>query len=156
MGIQVANLGQALIPLMAAGPTTLPYGPTTSAALVPAFVAPCNGRLAYAEIVVAVAAAAGDSTDLKETVKFEKRGVAGATGPTAISTEVAVADVNLAPDYLPAAGTVLKIPGLTGNHCVAGELLNMYWTETGTKGTGTRATFNVVKVVFEADAFIGN
>jgi len=103
---------------------------------------------------VAVAGVAGTSTDLKETLKLQKRGVTGAVSAVVVTTEVPVVDVNLTPDLLPAAGTEIVCVGLPGNHCVEGEVLEAVWTETGTIGTGTRAQIGALQVIYEADSHL--
>lgn len=129
---------------------TYPYAPTTSAT-VAKFTAPKSGRLKQLTAMVAVAGTAGNSTDLKETLKLNKCGVTGAVSAVAISNEVSLVDINLTPDLLLAAGTEVKLLGLSGNRLVKGEVIDLAWTETGTIGTATRATFTILSMEFEAD-----
>jgi len=130
--------------------TTYPYAPTTTAT-VTKFTAPKSGKLKQLTAMVAVAGTAGNSTDLKETLKLNKRGVTGAVAAVAISSEVSLVDINLTPDLLLAAGAEVKLVGLSGNRLVKGEVIDLAWTETGTIGTATRATFTILALEFEAD-----
>lgn len=132
-------------------PGTVVLAPTVSAVLAPKWVCPVPGRVKALVLTVIVAAVAGDSTDLKDTVHVDKRGITGAVGAVAVTDKVSLCDCNLTPDYYPAAGTRLLSLGKSGNHCVRGEVLEPYWTETGTKGTTARPTFSIAALIFEPD-----
>lgn len=150
--IRGVNTKEALlIPNVSA--TVPPHAPTTTATVL-RFVMPKSGKLKAVTCIVAAAGTAGNSTDLKETLKVNKRGVTGAVSAVAISAEVSLVDLNLTPDLILASGTVVNLPGLSGNRAVKGEICDLVWTETGTLGTATRATFSVLGIEFEADSNI--
>lgn len=154
MGIAGRNLKQMFL-YPAGGPVNaaLPFAPTTTAVLAPRYVAPCNGKLVYAEICIAVASAIGNSVDVLDTLKIDRRGVSGAA--TAVNIAAAVNLLKAAAtSQIRAAGELVKLLGLAGNHLVAGEIFEFPYTETGTLGTGTRATFQITRVLFEADAYM--
>jgi hypothetical protein len=139
--------------LAGSGPqnAALPFAPTVTAVVLPKYVAPQGGRIKTVEIVVAVAGAVGNSTDLLETLVMNKRGLTGAVSAVAITqTKTVFSAVTGA--LVPApVGTVIQLFGLSGVSVVKGEILELQWTETGTLGTATRPTFNVTKVNFEAN-----
>ena len=148
--IRPANVRECILPFTVP-PATAVLTPTTTATLAPRWTCPVPGKVKGLVIVTIANAAAGNSTDLKDTLVLNKRGDSGGGSSTAVTEVVSIMDLTLTPDLIRAAGTKLVILGLVGNHCVKGEVLEAVWTETGTVGTATRSQINILGVVFEAD-----
>jgi hypothetical protein len=128
----------------------LPFAPTTTAIVLPKYVAPQGGRIKVLELVIAVAGAVGNSVDLLETLVLNKRGLTGAVTAAAV-TQLKTIFSAVTGALVPApAGQVIQLFG-NGISIIKGEILEAQWTETGTLGTATRPTFNISKVVFEAN-----
>jgi hypothetical protein len=68
-----------------------------------------------------------------------------------VTADAVVKDQTLTPDDLPVAGTVRRGSALNiaGNVFGEGHIIDIHYNETGTIGTGTRATFNLLGVLYE-------
>lgn len=128
--------------------TVPPHAPT-AAAVIARTVAKRPGRVKGLVVCVAVAGTPGNSTDFKQVVRV--RNAAQGAGTTVITDDAVLADMNTAPDTLPAAGTILKALGLSSAADVqAGQILEVHYSESGTIGTATRATFSIVDLLYES------
>lgn len=150
MSLTPKNTKIITIPLLNVSATVPPHAPTTTA-VVARFTMQKAGVIKRAAAIVAVAGTAGNSADLKDTLKINKRGVTGAVAAVAVTSEVSLIDVTQTPDLILAAGARVNMEGLPGNHCVEGEICDVQWTETGTINTGTRPTFNILAIEVEFD-----
>lgn len=147
--INLKNVREASLPYTLA-PATVVLAPTTTATLAPRWVCPVAGRVKGLVLTTVVASAIGNSVDVKDTVHVSKRGITGSVGAVLVTAAPALLDA--AAVITKAAGQEVIVLGLAGNHCVQGEVLEAVWTETGTLGTGTRPTFSIAGLIFEADS----
>ena len=129
-----------------------PHDPGDTDVVIARAVAPVAGKVKALVIVQAVVPTAGNSSDFKQTLSVRNAGVGGG-GSAVITDVIVIMDVSLTPDLLPAAGTVFVAVG-TGAQVAKGEILEVYHTATGTVGTANPAEFNIVDIIYEANAHL--
>ena len=129
-----------------------PHDPGDTDVVIARTVAPVDGKVKALVIAVAVVPTAGNSSDFKQTLSVRDAGFGGA-GSTIITDVIVIMDLNLTPDFLPAAGTVFIAVG-TGAIVQKGTVLEVYHTATGTVGTANPTEFNIVDLIYEADAHL--
>lgn len=152
-GIGQRNKREILLQPVNVSATVPPHAPT-SAAVVARCVAPVPGRVKGIAVCIAVAGTAGNSTDFKQVVRCRDANAPG-SGTTVVTSDAVLMDLNLTPDDLPAAGTIRRGMRLsTAADLAQGDIIDIHYSESGTIGTATRATFNIVGVIFEASGHL--
>jgi len=164
-GIRLINEREVLIPFAAIDSATNPtartaatspiYAPTADKDAVCSIASWINGRIKAFKGIIAAVGVAGNSVDLKEQWWFSNKGLNFAADVQA-TDKLTIMDLNLAPDYLPVAGTeftVLGLPGANGR-IRSGDILALEFDTAGTLGTATRALFTPLALILEADVSI--
>ena len=164
-GIRLANQRQVLIEMSimdtSADPTA--RGATTCGVLQPtgdkagigACIAPFNGKVVAWVGVIAAAGVANTGTALKEEWWLENKGVAFG-GSTQASDKAVTVDLSLTPDYIPALGETLVVPGVSGanGRVRTGDVLSFVFDTIGTIGDSTRPKFTPIGIILEADVTV--
>lgn len=151
-GIAIKNTREYLLSIFNASATVPPHT-TTGAAVIARSVAPVSGRVKAVAASVAVVGTRGTSTDFKEGVRCRNAGFAGA-GTTVVTGDAVLRDESQPTVALqdPPAGTVRVGHRLSSAAVMAqGAIIEYHKTESGTIGTATRCTFNILGAIFEAE-----
>jgi hypothetical protein len=147
-GIQLKNQNQANEGVLNVSATVPPHAPTSSA-VIARYVAPGNGKV-FLVVSVAVAGAVGNSVDFKQVVRLRNADFPG-SGTTIVTNDAIIFNATTGAVDTSVAGTIKQAAFLASAAPVLkGQVVDVHYSETGTIGTATRATFNIVGVIFEA------
>ena len=144
-GIQLKNQNQEAGTIVNVSATVPPHAPTAAAVI--ARVGALGTGKAHIVVAVAVAGTKGNSADFKQVVRLRDAGFDG-TGTTVITNDAVIADASLAAE--PAQGAIVQ--GLmlaSAAPVIKGKIIDIHYSESGTIGTATRATFTVLEVILE-------
>lgn len=151
-GISLKNLRQVSLAPQNVSASVPPHDPGDTDVVIARAVAPVDGKVRALVAAQAVVPTAGNGSGFKQTLTVRNAGVGG--GGTAVVTDaIVLMDLTPTPDLLPAAGTIFVAVG-TGAQVRKGEILEVFHTATGTIGTANPAEFNIVDIIYEANAHL--